>query len=427
MPPRRPLGRPGREGAVVGQQVFQHTLGNGLVLLAERMEHVRSAAINFLVPAGAAYDPPGRLGLASVLADLMTRGAGDRDSRQLALALDNLGVDRDESVGAVNMRFWGSTLARNVPAALDIFADVIRRPHLPEDELEPVQALALQDLQSLEDAPQQKVMVELRRRYYPHPLNQDRRGVAEHIEELTIDDVRAQYARLFRPNGAILSVAGNVEWEPLKAQVELLFGNWPAGDDGGITPDASTPQSEHLHKDTQQTQIALAYPAAPIGSPDYYPARAAASVLSGGMASRLFTEVREKRGLCYSVSAWHETFKDRGSMLAYAGTRAERAQETLDVTVGELRRLRDGVTDDEIDRVKAGLKSSLIMQEESTSARAGAIATDWYYLGRVRSFDEVQAAIDGLTPAAVVGYLDRYPVRGLTLVTLGPAPLTMPE
>jgi predicted Zn-dependent peptidase len=411
----------------VGQQVYQHTLANGLVLLAERMEHVRSAAINFLVPAGAAYDPPGRLGVASVLADLMTRGAGARDSRELALALDNLGVDRDESVGAVNMRFWGSTLARNVPAALDIFADVLRRPHLPEAELEPVQALAVQDILSLEDAPQQKVMVELRKRYYPPPLNQDRRGVADQIEALSIDDVRDQYRRLFRPNGTILSVAGNVEWGPLKAQVERLFGDWPGGTADGVTPRPHTPASEHLHKDTQQTQIALAFPAAPVGSPDYYPARAAASVLSGGMASRLFTEVREKRGLCYSVSAWHETFKDRGSMLAYAGTRAERAQETLDVTVGELRRLRDGVTADEIDRVKAGLKSSLIMQEESTSARAGAIATDWYYLGRVRSFDEVQAAIDALTPAAVAGYVDRYPVKGLTLVTLGPTPLTMPE
>lgn len=411
----------------MGQQVYQHTLANGLVLLAERMEHVRSAAINFLVPAGAAYDPPGRSGVGTVLADLITRGAGARDSRELSLALDNLGVDRDESVGAVNMRFWGSTLARNVPPALELFADVLRRPHLPDDELEPVQALALQDIQSLEDSPQQKVMVELRRRYYPPPLNQDRRGVAEQIEALAIDDVRGQYGRLFRPNGSILSVAGNVEWEPLKAQVERLFGDWKMGEDLRLVPGPDAPQSEHLHKDTTQTQIALAYPAAAIGSADYYPARAAASVLSGGMGSRLFTEVREKRGLCYSVSAWHETFKDRGSMLAYAGTRAERAQETLDVTVAELRRLRDGVTDDEIDRVKAGLKSSLIMQEESTSARAGAIATDWYYLGRVRSFDEVQAAIDGLTPAGVVGYVERFPARALTLVTLGPKPLTMPS
>lgn len=408
-------------------QVHQHTLSNGLVLLAERMEHVRSAALNFLVPAGCAFDPPGKLGVASILAELLTRGAGDRDSRQLSLALDNLGVDRDESVGALNLRLWGSTLSRNIPAALDIYADIVRRPHLPADELEPAQALALQDIQGLEDAPQSKVMVELRRRYYPHPLNQDRRGRAEDIEGLTIDDVTGQYRRLFRPNGAIMSVAGNIAWEPLKEQVERLFGDWPAGEEVALAPAAPSPRSEHLHKETQQTQIALAWPSVPVHHADYYAARAAASVLSGGMSSRLFTEVREKRGLCYSVHASHEAFKDRGTMIAYAGTRAERAQETLDVTVAELRRLADGVTADEIDRVKAGLKSSLIMQEESTSARAGAIATDWYYLGRVRSFDEIQAAIDGLTPAAVVDHVGRHPAKGMTLVTLGPEALTMPE
>ncbi len=411
----------------MGQQVYQHTLPNGLVLLAERMEHVRSAAINLLVPAGCAYDPKGRLGVASVLAQMMTRGAGDRDSRELSLALDGLGVDRDESVGAINMRFSGSTLARNVPPTLDIFADIILRPHLPEEELEPVQALALQDIQSLEDAPQQKVMIELRRRYYPPPLNKDRRGEAEDIEGLTIDAVKAQYKRLFRPNGAILSVAGNIEWEPLKAQVERLFGQWRRGDDEAVAPAAHAPKSEHLSKDTQQTQIALAYPSVPIGHADYYAARAAAAVLSGGMSSRLFTEVREKRGLCYSVYAFHETFKDRGAMMGYAGTRNDRAQQTLDVMVGELVRLKDGISDDEVDRVKAGLKSSLIMQEESTKARAGAIATDWYYLERVRSFDEIQAAIDGLTPAGILAHLERFPAENMVLVTLGPEPLKMPE
>ncbi len=411
----------------MGQQVYQHTLPNGMVLLAERMDHVRSVAINFLVPAGAAYDPVGKLGTATILADLITRGAGDRDSRQLTLALDNLGLDRDESVGALNMRFWGSTLSRNLAPSLDLFADILLRPHLPAEELEPVQALAVQDIQSLEDAPQQKVMVELRKRYYPAPLNRDRRGSVEDIEGLHIDDIQRHYQRMFRPTGTILSVAGNVEWEPLKAQVERLFGDWPGSEAPGVVPEPHTPQSEHLSKDTQQTQVALAFPSVPFGHPDYFAARGAATVLSGGMSSRLFTEVREKRGLCYSVYAFHETFKDRGTMLAYAGTRSERAQETLDVTVGELRRLKDGISDDEIDRVKAGLKSSLIMQEESTSARAGAIATDWYYLGRVRSFDEIQATIDGLTPVAILGYLERYPVANLTLVTLGPNPLTMPE
>jgi predicted Zn-dependent peptidase len=410
----------------VGQQVYQHVFPNGLVLLAERMDHVRSAALNFLVPAGAAFDPVGQLGVANILAGMMTRGAGQRDSRELSLALDNLGVDRDESVGAVNMRFWGSTLARNVPAALDIYADILLRPHLPDDELEPLQELAIQDIKALEDSPQGKVMVELRRRYYPPPLNKDRRGVAEDIEALTPDAVRDHYRKLFRPNGTILSVAGNVEWEPLKAQVERLFGGWQPGAVSEAAPQPHTPTSQHIEKDTQQTQIAMAFPSVPVTDRDYYNARAAASVLSGGMSSRLFTEVREKRGLCYSVYAFHETFKAQGTMMAYAGTRSERAQETLDVTLAELKRLSDGIEGDEIDRVKAGLKSSLIMQEESTSARAGAIATDWYYLGRVRSFDEIQSIIDGLTPAAVLGYLERCPVRDVTLVTLGPAPLALP-
>ena len=398
-----------------------------MVLLAERMEHVRSAAINVLVPAGAAFDQPGKFGTATTLADLITRGAGERDSRELTLALDGLGVDRDESVGAINMRFWGSTLSRNIAPALELYADILRRPHLPEEELEPVQALAVQDIQSLEDAPQQKVMVELRRRYYPEPLNRDKRGKIEDIEKLTIADIRAQHKRLFQPNNVILSIAGNIEWEPLRDQVTRLFGDWKAGDAVEVKPEAVTPRSEHIAKDTQQTQIALAFRGAAVTSPDYYAARAAVGVLSGGMSSRLFTEVREKRGLCYSVFAFHETFKDRGTMLAYAGTRNDRAQQTLDVTVGELRRLKDGVTTDEIDRVKAGLKSSLIMQEESTGSRAGAIATDWYYLGRVRSFDEIQAAIDGLAPQSILGYLDRYPVKDITLVTLGPDALRMPE
>ena len=160
-------------GTHVPQDVYQHTFPNGLTLLAERMEHVRSAAPQLpgARPAASTIRRT-QLGLGSVLADLITRGAGDRDSRELTLALDNLGLDRDESVGSLHMRFWGATLARNLPAALEIYADILRRPHLPDDEIDAVQALALQDLQGLEDEPRQKVLIELRKRHYPAPLGQ---------------------------------------------------------------------------------------------------------------------------------------------------------------------------------------------------------------------------------------------------------------
>jgi predicted Zn-dependent peptidase len=407
----------------VPQEVHHHTFANGLTLLAERMDHVRSAALNFLVPAGCVYDPPGHLGIASVLSDLITRGAGPRDSRALTLALDNLGLDRDESVGVLHTRFWGATLARNLPAALEIYADVLRRPHLPGEEMEAVQALALQDLQGLEDEPRQKLLIELRRRHYPTPLSHDRRGTAAGIESLTAAVVRAHYERFFQPRGLILSVAGNVEWQPLLDQVGRLFGDWPPGPERPLKLGKPAGKKAHLAKDTTQTQIGIAYPTVPFGHADYYAAQGAVNVLSGGMSSRLFTEVREKRGLCYAVWANYQTFRDRASILCYAGTTNERAQETLDVILGELLRLQEGIAEEEVERVQAGLKSSLIMQEESTSARAGSLASDWYYLGRVRSFDEIQSAINALTPRKIVNHLRRYPPRDFSIVTLGPKPL----
>jgi predicted Zn-dependent peptidase len=407
----------------VPQEVYQHTFDNGLTLLAERMEHVRSAALNFLVPAGCIYDPPGQLGTASMLSDLITRGAGPRGSKELTLALDNLGLDRDESVGSYHMRFWAATLARNLPAALELYADILRRPHLPEDEIEPVRALALQDLQGLEDEPRQKVLIELRRHQYPPPLSHDRRGTEEGLTSLTSGHVRAFYQRYFTPRDTILSVAGNIDWEPLRDQVGRLFADWQGGGKPDVKLGPQPRRRAHLPKETAQTQIGIAYPSVPFGDPGYYAALGAVNVLSGGMSSRLFTEVREKKGLCYAVWATYQTFTDRASVLCYAGTTNERAQETLDVTLEELRRLPQGVTREELERVQAGLKSSLIMQEESTSARAGTLASDWFYLGRVRSREEIQSAIDALTPRRIAAHLRRHPPGDFTIVTLGPKPL----
>ena len=192
-------------------------------------------------------------------------------------------------------------------------------------------------------------------------------------------------------------MAGNFEWASLRDQVERLFGDWQGDAAAAAALGERGEKRRHIDKDLAQTQIAAAYASVPVGDPEYYAAMGAVHVLSGGMSSRLFTEVREKRGLCYSVWASYQTFKDRASVIAYAGTTNERAQETFDVLMGELRRLPDGIETEEVERVQAGLKSSLIMQQESTSARALSLASDWYNLGRVRSFDEIQSAVNALT------------------------------
>jgi predicted Zn-dependent peptidase len=407
----------------VPQEIFQHTFANGFTLLAERMAHVRSAAFNFLVPAGSAYDPPRYRGIASVLSDLITRGAGELGNHELTLALDNLGLDRDESAGVMHLRFWGATLAQNVGRGLELYADILRRPHLPGDELDAVKALALQDLQSLEDEPRQKVLVEVLRQHYPPPLGQDRRGTPDGIQGLTAEAVRRHWAKHFHPNGTILSVAGNIDWEPLRDQVGRLFGDWQSAPDLRLKYGKPPKPRPHIAKKTAQTQIGIAYPSVPVQHPDYYVALGAVNVLSGGSSSRLFTEVREKRGLCYAVWATYRMIKDRASVLCYAGTTTDRAQETLDVTLAELKRLQKGVEREEVKRVQAGLKSALVMQEESTSARASSLASDWYNLGRIRSFEEILAGVNSLTPQRIVAHLRKHPPRNFTIVTLGPKPL----
>ena len=407
-------------------ETFQYQLKNGLTLLAERMPHVRSATFALLVPAGFTREPTDRLGLASLTTELITRGAGHRDSRELSLALDNLGADRSENPGAYNVTLSASTLAKNLPKVLTIYADIVRNPHLPDDELEPARDALLQDLMGLEDSPDERVMLELASRHYPDPLSRNRYGTADGLAATTPSDVRQFHAANFQPRGAILSVAGNIDWEPLRDKVESLFGDWAARPQAAFPQAEPTRQSGHVTAETQQTQIALACPSAGFGDDDFYAARAAISVLSGGMSSRLFTEVREKRGLCYSVRASHSALKGSGAVVAYAGTRADRAQETLDVMIRELTRLKDGVTADELSRVKASLKSSLVMSQDSVASRAAAMAGDYFHLGRVRDVEEIRAAVDAVTDASIIAHLERRPLADFTVVTLGPTALTLP-
>jgi predicted Zn-dependent peptidase len=406
--------------------ILSHVYDNGLVLVAEPIRSLESAAFTFLVPAGCAHDPPQQLGLGALTCELGMRGSGPRDSRQFIRDLENLGVERGESVSVSHTSYSGATLANNLFPALAIYADLLRRPHFPPDQLEPVRLVVLQELRALEDEPAQKVMLELRRHQYPDPWGRSSYGTIPAVEGLHLADVAQFFARHFHPNGTILGVAGNVDWPRLKEHVGQLLGDWAPRQALEPTAGPTLPPHEHLHHESNQTQIGIGYPSVPYNHPDYFQAWGAVGVLSGGMSSRLFTEVREKRGLCYSVYATMHTLRDRGSVLCYAGTSAERAQETLDVTLGELVRLARGIEPGELARLKARIKSGLIMQQESSSARSGSIARDWYHLGRARTLEEVGALVDALSCESINAFLAANPPRDFTVVTLGPSPLEVP-
>lgn len=403
--------------------ITTQTFPNGLTLLIESMPDVRSAAFSLLTPAGSAYDAPAARGSSAVLSDWMMRGAGDLDSRELTTALDNLGLSRSEGAATNHISFGAAALAENLGPALALYAEMLRRPHLPDDEFEPARIGVEQSLRGLEDEPRQKVMQELKARTFPIPWGLPNEGSLDTIVDLQAAAVREHYARAVRPNGTILAVAGYVEPQALIDLVGGLFGDWAAKPDPVIATGSAGARVEHLPHDSTQTQIGVAYESVPYSHPDYYAAWAAVNVLSGGMSARLFTEVREKRGLCYSVYATTATLKDQARVLCYAGTTTERAQETLDVLIGELVRLREGIAPDELTRCQARAKSSLIMQQESSSSRASSMARDWFHLGRVTTLDEVRDRIERLTVPAILEHVDRYPARDFTVVTMGPSPL----
>ncbi len=402
------------------EEFFTKELANGLMLLGQRMGHVSSAAMCLLVPAGAAHDPDAAAGAGSVASEWCFRGAGERNTRQLNEALDALGCQHDETVLSEHARFTSAQLGRNLADVLAIYADILRRPALGDETFAPSRNIVLQDLVSLEDEPAQKANLLLRERFFPWPLGRCAYGEHDALKAMEPGAIREHVGRHFTPAGATIAVAGNLDWDAFCRAAEAAFGDWQPSEPPAIEPKPAGGGVTHLHKDSAQEHIALAHASVPLADKRYYAARTAQTVLSGGMGSRLFTEVREKRGLVYHVSCRYNTLKDHAGMFTYAGTRPEVAQQTFDVTVGELRRLAEGIEPEELARAKTQLKSSLVMQGESTSARAQALATDWHHLGRLRSLDEISEATDAVTADEVIAYLKDCPAERFTVLVLGP-------
>jgi predicted Zn-dependent peptidase len=409
------------------QVIHTHTFPNGLTLLVEPMRTVQSAAFSFLVPAGCVYEPEGACGTVAVLADLISRGAGEMDSRELLAALDNLGVQGGETPGLQFITLSGATLAANLPASLDLYADILLRPHLPEDEFPAALAGIEQSLRANEDEPRQKLMPELRRRAYDKPWGRPPDGILEDLPNVNHAGVCRLYEQCVRPNGSIMGVAGNVEFEAIRDAVGRLFGDWQPKPDPTFPTHPGGPARDHLPHDSEQTHIGLAYRSVPLPDPDYYTAWAATVILGQGMSSRLFTEVREKRGLCYSTYASYNGMKHDARVTCYAGSANGRAQETLDVMCREIAHLQGGVTEDELVRCRAMAKSSLVMQQESTRQRSWSLALNWHLRGRVVTLQEVKDEIDALTVRRIQDYLDAHPPREFTALTVGPEPLNVPD
>jgi predicted Zn-dependent peptidase len=398
----------------------KHTLKNGMVLLGEPMEAVESVAFDFMLPAGAAHQPDGCCGAGNVIADWIFRGAGDKDSRQLSDAIDGLGLIRSRSVGSSHIAIGAALEAGNLEKALDLYADIILKPSLKDDQFQLARQLAIDDILSLDDDPRHKVMLKLREQFYPSPLGRSTVGDIAELKALTAQMSGQIIKNKFILSQTIFSIAGKYDFDAVCQQIEGLFKSEQQESDEFVILGPRQGKYKHIDNDGAQVHIGLMTETIKPTDEDYYNARVAISVLSGGMSARLFTEVREKRGLCYAIGARYHSLKEAAGIMCYAGTTPDKAQETLDCIVGEFNRLGEGISREEIDRAKVGLKSSLILQSESSSSRADAIGSDHYILGRVRSLDEIKDRIEATSVDSALAFLRNNPFSDFTVVTIGP-------
>lgn len=405
------------------QQFDSFSLPNGLRVVVQTMPGLQSAALSLMIPAGAIHDQPGKLGTAAILADMIPRGAGGMDARQLSSSMDNLGLQRGVSGGIRYLSFSAATTADRIVEAIPLISSQVQQPHLADDQFPAAQGLILQGLNALEDEPKQRLGHSLRKCSYPAPFGNPSEGSLTDVPNITVEDIRRHHADYVVPNQAVIGIAGNVTAAEIEKHVTEAFQQWQPKDVAAPVLGPVEPSPLHLQHDSAQTHIGLAWETVPYQDERYFDSWAAISILSGGMSSRLFTEVREKRGLCYAISASINTQVDHARVFGYAGTTNERAQETLDVMVAEIRRLHEDLSDEELQRCKARAKSTLIMQQESTMSRSGSLARDTLYLGRVVPLQEIRSRIDAITVDSVRDYVVEHAPKDMVLVTIGPESL----
>jgi predicted Zn-dependent peptidase len=407
--------------------IVSQTLDHGLQVLFEPDDSVASVGVRWLLPLGSAIDPPQSIGLTTLLSELIFRGAGSWSSREHSDAFDRLGVRRSSLVQTHHLRIDATFLADRWSEALDLVVPMAIDPTLPEPELDPTRRLCLQSLESLEDEPQHQVMLRLKERHLPSPFNRDGYGQVEVLQQADIKTLRDHWNSFALPGGSILGLAGNIDPEQVIQKLSPMLENWKGCAHEPDDSESAPRGTMTITQDTAQVHIGVAFDAPSEPDEDSMLERLAIGVLSGSSSGRLFTEVRQKRSLCYSVGASYGGGRDWGLVSMYAGTTPERAQETLDVSLGEIHRLKEGVELEEFDRVVIGLKSQLIMQGESIPARASAIAHDFFRLGRARSLEAIEAEIDAITLDQLNAYLARRDFGEFTIVSIGPVELKTPS
>ena len=405
-----PVSVPVAENATSLQPSFEHrrdirstTLPNGMLVLTERMGHLRSVSMGVWLDLGSRDEEPATNGISHFLEHMVFKGTTTRSAQQFAREVDAIGGNLDAFTGKETVCFNIKTLDESVPAALDLLSDLVLHPTFAPDDIVREQGVILEEIKMDEDNPDYLVHELFTQNFWPgHALGRPILGTAETVSAFDRNVVLDEYARRFSPANMVFTAAGNLHHDEIAAQVARAFDPLNAVPSGkiarGSAPDAQPHVTLRRKKALEQVQMCLAAPALPVAHPDRYAAFLLNSILGGGMSSRLFQSVREDRGLAYSIYSELNPFRDTGSVAVYAGCATEKTREVLELTLKELTRLkREPVPEDELKRAKDQIKSNMVLGLESSSSRMNNLARQQMYHGRFFSAEEIVHGVERVT------------------------------
>ncbi len=380
-------------------------LSNGVRVITEAMSSVRSASIGLWVDVGSSAEPPHLRGISHMVEHMLFKGTQRRSAREIAEALDSVGGDLNAFTDKETTCYYAKVIDRHVPLAIDVLSDMLAHSLFDPEELRKERNVVLEEIKMYEDAPDDLVHEVFSQQLWEgSDLGAPTIGFPETVGALESSDLRAHLAAHYAPNAVVLCAAGNVDHDEIVALAERALG---AQTGTAALPAAQAPAVRHAlvrrSKEIEQVHLVLGGACVSARDERRFALSVAQTILGGGMSSRLFQEVREKRGLVYTITAYGSTYREAGSLAVYAGTSLKNAQPCIDTILDEVDRLASvPVAAEELRLAKEHLKGSMTLGLESTSSRMMRLGRQELVHGREIPQEEIEARIDAVTAEGVL-------------------------
>lgn len=402
------------------------TLDNGLRIVTERNPAVETASLGLWIDAGSRIETEQSGGIAHMLEHMVFKGTDTRSAQAIATEIEDVGGHLNAYTGREQTGYYAKVLKEDVALAIDLTSDLVFSATLDDAELERERTVILQEIGQANDTPDDIIFDHFLATAYPHQaLGRPVLGTPETVSTIPRTDLVAFRDRYYQPSQMVFAAVGNLDHDHIVAEVGRRVADrarpaQPAVPPAPLQPAAYVGGVYGEARELEQTHLVIGYPGAAFADPDVYAMSVYATLLGGGMSSRLFQEVREKRGLVYSIYAFTQSFTDGGLFAVYAGTGPEDADECFAVIGDELAKLPGTLDDAEIDRARAQLKASILMSLESTSSRCEQLAQQMLVFGHPLPAAEVVARIDAVDRAAVLAIAGRLNAAAPTVAVIGP-------